>query len=158
MALLPSDSSMKIPHASRPAPILGILLIDDNKHGLAARKSVLEDAGYSVTACAVPEDAVEHFAATLYHLVVTDYRMPNMNGVELIGKLREIRPAVPIVLLSGLVEVLGLNEQNTGADIVIAKTSTEVTHLVRAVNKLLNAPPARKPVRSHVRSQTAKTV
>src|SRR4051794_14689158 len=147
---------MKMPPAHSSIAAFRILLIDDNKHGLAARKSVLEDAGYFVTAFAVPEEALEHFAASAYHLVVTDYRMPNMNGVEVIRRMGELRPAVPVVMLSGVAEVLGLDEQNTGANVVIAKSATEINHLVRAANKLLHAEPTRKPVGSHTRPRMAK--
>jgi hypothetical protein len=48
-------------------------------------------------------------------------------------------------LISGFVDPLGLTEQSTGADEVIAKTSGEVIALTRAVARLLNRPAPRKP-------------
>ena len=125
-----------------------ILLIDDNRNGLLARKSVLTEQGYVVTACNLPEDAIKCFTHDCFDLVVTDYRMPQINGVQLILQLREIDAKVPIVLVSGMVDVLGLNEKNTGADAVIAKNSTEIQHMVRAVNRLLQRKITRKPVRA----------
>jgi CheY-like chemotaxis protein len=137
---------------SRVAPPR-VLLIDDNRNGLVARESVLSGEGYAVTALQCPAKALEVFTSELFDLVVTDYRMPVMNGTELIRKFREVRPATPIVLVSGMVDVLGLNEQNTGADAVVAKSAFEVSHMVRAVSRLLGKhAPARKPVRS----QTAR--
>lgn len=127
-------------------PVRRILLIDDNQNGLAARKSVLEAEGYVVTACNAPGEAIDHFAAGDYHLVVTDYRMPGMNGTEVIQALRTQRPDIRVVLVSGMVEVLGLNEQNTGADAVIAKNNTEVPNMVRTVSRLLRN--SRKPASS----------
>ena len=56
-------------------------------------------------------------------MVVTDYRMPRMNGVELIEKIRNVNPNARVILLSGFVDPLGLTEENTGADAVIAKSS-----------------------------------
>ena len=50
-----------------------------------------------------------------------------------------------IVMVSGFVDTLGLNEATTGADAVIQKSNNEVTHLVRAVNRLLRRKPAKKP-------------
>ena len=97
------------------------------------------------------------FTSELFDLVVTDYRMPGMNGAELIRKLREVRPATPIVLLSGMVDVLGLNEENTGADAVVAKNAFEVSHMVRAVTRLLGRhTPLRKPVRSQAARSAAR--
>jgi CheY-like chemotaxis protein len=137
---MPKQSEVASPEERR------ILLIDDNRNGLAARRSVLQAEGYAVTACNSPQDALNMFITGEFHLVITDYRMPGMNGTEVIQALRRLRPDVRVVLVSGMVEVLGLNEQNTGADAVIAKNSTEVPNMVRTVSRLLRIP--RKPAAS----------
>jgi hypothetical protein len=54
-------------------------------------------------------------------------------------------PALPIVLLSGFSEALGLAEASTGADVVLQKSANEVTHLIRAVNRLLRRKVTKKP-------------
>jgi CheY-like chemotaxis protein len=135
------------PHATKPR----VLLIDDNRHGLLARRSVLEEQGCVVTTCDCPETALAQFADLQFDLIVTDFRMPQIDGTELIREIRQQRPNVPVVLISGMVDVLGLNEQNTGADAVVAKNAFEVSHMVRAVNRLLHrtATP-KKPVRSQI--------
>jgi CheY-like chemotaxis protein len=143
-----------------PVAVPRVLLVDDSRNGLMARKSVLEAEGYTVTASNAPDEALALFNAAVFELVVTDYRMPGMNGAELIRAFRQVRPATPIVLVSSMVDVLGLNEQNTGADAVVAKNASEVSHMVRAVNRLLKRHAApRKPVRSQIgkRSVRAKT-
>jgi CheY-like chemotaxis protein len=127
-------------------PARRILLVDDNDNGLKARKSVLEAQGYAVTALSSPAEALERFSTEMFDLVITDYRMPGMNGTEVIQALRLQRPDVRVILVSGMVEVLGLNEQNTGADAVIAKNNTEVPNMVRAVTRLLRV--KRKPASS----------
>ena len=151
---------MRKPGNPLPAPMPRVLLIDDNRDGLLARKSVLEREGYSVTACDSPEAALETFANAEFELVITDFRMPQMTGIQLIQVMRAQRPAVPIVLISGMVDVLGLTEQNTGADAVVAKNASEVSHMVRAVNRLLHRCGApKKPIRSQLgrRGTRAKT-
>jgi CheY-like chemotaxis protein len=122
-----------------------ILLVDDNANGLAARKTVLEELGHKVLTATSGADALEQFAAHTIDLVVTDYKMPRMDGLELISRLREQSPTLPIVLLSGFSETLGLGESSTGADVVLQKSANEVSHLVRAVNRLLRRTPAKKP-------------
>lgn len=74
--------------------------------------------------------------------------MPSMNGVELIAEFRKSRASVPVVLVSGMVEVLGLTEANTGADAVVAKNANEVSHMVRAVNRLVQKAAPKKPAGS----------
>ena len=119
-----------------------ILLVDDNFNGLSARKSVLEELGHRIAAVSSGAEALEVFAAQKFDLVVTDYKMPRMDGLELIKRLRKQAPAVPVVLVSGYVDTLGLNEASTGADVVIQKSANEVTHLVRSVGRLLRRKPA----------------
>jgi CheY-like chemotaxis protein len=133
-----------------------ILLVDDNPHGLIARRTVLEELGYVIYTVAGGEDALRLLASQKVDLVITDFRMPNMDGVELITHLRQVRMDLPIILLSGFVEPLGLTEQSTGADIVLSKSAGEVGLLIRSVRRLLNHPPVRKPVESEGISHTKK--
>jgi tRNA A37 methylthiotransferase MiaB len=65
----------------------------------------------------------------------------------LIRRLREVKPGVGIILLSGCVASHGLDENSTGADVVLAKGPNEVAHLVRAVSRLLTKRAARRPPR-----------
>jgi ATP-dependent Lon protease len=121
-----------------------ILLVDDNKLGLSARKSVLEELGHRISTASNGVDALEQFATRKFDLVVTDYKMPRMDGLELIVGLRKASPELPVILISGFVDSLGLSEENTGADVVIQKSANEVSHLVRSVSRLLRRkkPPA----------------
>jgi CheY-like chemotaxis protein len=125
-----------------------ILLVDDNSHGLIARKAVLEELGYRVATARSGEEALEMCAACKFDLVVTDYKMPKMTGAELIQEIRKSDSQARIILLSGFVEPLGLDEKSTGADVVIAKSSGEVANLVRSVSRLLARRPEKKPAAS----------
>lgn len=124
-----------------------VLLVDDNKAGAPARRSALEELGLEVATVTSGADALEQFAATPFDLVVTDYKMPKMNGIELIAALRAERPNLLIVLLSGFAEAGGLTEASTGANVVLQKGHNECNQLVRTVNRLLfhRAGTARKP-------------
>jgi len=145
-ALLLSPTSLM--KASPTQAIPNILLIDDNRNGLIVRKQLLEEQGYHVVTATDGAEAFELYQPTLFDVVVTDYRMPRLNGIELIRCIRERDPQARIVLLSGVVEPLGLTEENTGADAVIAKTANEPAHLMRWVKRLLNRTARRKPARS----------
>jgi two-component system cell cycle response regulator len=133
--------------ASRPKSHTAprILLVDDNKSGLAARLSVLQEQGHCVTTATNGEDALERLGQNQFDLLVTDYRMPRMDGIELIRRVRTLHPGLPVILLSGYVEAVGLSESSTGADLVLTKSANEVTHLIRSVARLLRRKPARKP-------------
>jgi len=129
-----------------------VLLVDDNRHGLIVRKALLEEIGCCVTTAATPEEALALCEAQGFRIVITDYRMPCMNGAQLIQAIRRHTPNIRVILLSGFVETLGLTERSTGADMVLAKTANEATHLIRAVKRLLQPAPVRKPPVSHARA------
>jgi CheY-like chemotaxis protein len=122
-----------------------ILLVDDNRDGLLVRRSLLEELGYHVQIAPNGEEGLKLFNTVTFDVVVTDYRMPRMNGAELIQRMRKVNPNVRVILLSGFVEPLGLTEQSTGADAIIPKSSNEPAHLVRWVKRLINRAAVRKP-------------
>ena len=129
-----------------------ILLVDDNSMGLAARRSVLEELGHKVMTSGNAQEALELCGKQTFDVVVTDYKMPKMDGIELIERLRKQHSSVGVILISGFSDTLGLNEANTGADIVIQKSSNEVSHLIRSVHRLLRKKqqPAKKPAGSQL--------
>jgi|SRR5437588_9723343 len=115
-----------------------ILLVDDNPDGLLVRRSLLEELGYHVHIAVNGEEGLKIFKAARFDVVVTDLRMPLMDGRELIRHIRQLDPNARVIMLSGFVEPLGLTEQNTGADAVIGKSANEPAHLVRCVKRLVN--------------------
>jgi CheY-like chemotaxis protein len=133
-----------------------ILLVDDNKDGVIARRSVLEELGYQVVTASCGLDALSLHEQLNPDLVITDYRMSPMDGLELISQLRQRGFHNPIILLSGFAETLGMRSENTGADVVLQKSANEVANLVRHTKRLLmpkkpaGSQGPRKP--SHIRS------
>ena len=83
-----------------------ILLIDDEEQIVRMEKQMLERLGYQVTVRTSSIDALEAFRSDpeRFDLVITDMTMPNMTGIQLSIKLREIRPDIPIILCSGFSE------------------------------------------------------
>ena len=140
---------MKQRLAPSPTDSSCILLVDDNDHGLIARRALLQELGYSIATASSGEEGFALFSKEKFDLVITDYKMSEMNGLELIRLIRSANPSTRIILLSGYVDPLGLNEQTTGADVVISKTSGEVSNLVRSVTRLLSRRVPRKPPASH---------
>ena len=136
-----SVSAMK----TTPRDPYKILLVDDNRDGLLVRRTLLEELGHVVEIADSGDAALRLLAAGSYDVVVTDHRMPRMDGSELIKRVRAANPNARVILLSGFVEGMGLTEENTGADVVLMKSAHEGPHLLRAVKRLMNAPPKRKP-------------
>jgi CheY-like chemotaxis protein len=80
-----------------------ILFVDDESALCVAARMILERIGYKVTIHRDPFAALSEFQLRPqeFDLVVTDLTMPGMTGIELAGRMLEIRADVPIVLASG---------------------------------------------------------
>ncbi len=127
-----------------PAATASILLVDDNTHGLVARGLILKELGHTVVTATSGEEAWDLFQKNHFDIVVTDFRMGGMDGLQLIRLIRGTESPARIILLTGFVNCLGMPDAETGADEVIAKSSKEVQELLRAVRKLAHTPPRRQ--------------
>jgi CheY-like chemotaxis protein len=136
---------MKSSESAYPLGAPNILLVDDNRNGLIVRRALLEEVGCQVRVANCGEEALRLLAAAAADIVVTDYRMPRMDGAELIRRIRKHDPNTRIILLSGFVDPLGLTEESTGADVVLAKSANEPVQLVRSVKRLVSRNAPRKP-------------
>jgi CheY-like chemotaxis protein len=132
-----------------------VLLVDDNRHGLTARKLILAEQGFHVEVASSGEEAWEMFCRKPFDVVVTDYRMTGMNGVELIALIRGSDSPARTILLSAFAECLGMTERSTGADQILSKSGHEGQDLLRVIRKLTANPPRRRGPGSQTGSQGA---
>jgi len=78
-----------------------ILVIDDEKSIRNVLKDILTNEGYKVEQAADGEEGFEKFYATDFDVVLCDIKMPKMDGIEFLSKANEIKPEVPIIVISG---------------------------------------------------------
>jgi DNA-binding NtrC family response regulator len=78
-----------------------ILLIDDEKIALSNLSHVLEREGYQVTACMDGESGLAEMQTTEFDLVLTDLRMPGINGMDVLHHIHETTPEVPVIMITG---------------------------------------------------------
>ena len=98
-----------------------ILVVDDEQEITLVLRSGLTKHGYDVRVAGEGEAALELFQAWTPDLVVTDLSMPNMNGLKLCQRLREIS-SVPIIILSVKGdEATKVEALDTGADDYVTK-------------------------------------
>ncbi|HLK53314.1 MAG TPA: response regulator [Candidatus Angelobacter sp.] len=78
-----------------------ILFVDD--HEVLARLSceILEMQGYRAVSAFNGEDALRKFDQEDFDVLVTDFRMEGMNGVELARRVHEKHPQVPVIIVTG---------------------------------------------------------
>ena len=79
-----------------------ILVVDDSLAWLRFAEAILNACGYQVQTCDDPRDALSLLKENSqeFDLVITDLQMPCLDGIELAAELRNINPALPVVLTS----------------------------------------------------------
>lgn len=80
-----------------------ILLVDDEPQLLKLCEMIIHRLGHDVIAHSSSSEALEMFKdfPTHFDLIMTDYRMPEMNGAELCTEILKIMPDIPIIMCSG---------------------------------------------------------
>lgn len=78
-----------------------ILLIDDDKNTCIILSNILSDAGYKVICCKTGNNALEKFEKEHFHAVLVDYNLPDLNGMDLVRKLKQINNNSCIILITG---------------------------------------------------------
>jgi CheY-like chemotaxis protein len=114
-----------LPATSRP---LSILLVDDEEIVRTATAEMIRDLGHEVVEAAGGAEALASLAAGLrVDAVVTDYKMPRIDGAELSRRVNLARPGVPILIITGysgttedILELPRLSKPFTQADIASA--------------------------------------
>ena len=136
-----------------------ILCIDDNAHGLNARRVLLERKGHQVTVARSGPEGIQTFRREKADLVIADYFMPQMNGAEVVREIKRRAPSLPVILLSGYTETLALEEKVKEADCILSKGAREIPELLHAVARLLRKSAkksAKKPAKKPSASVRAK--
>lgn len=81
----------------RPKKI--ILCVDDNEQELSVLSFMLSTNGYRVISANNGQEAIGIFADNPVDLVLSDFSMPQMNGDQLVGRLKQISSHIPMILL-----------------------------------------------------------
>jgi CheY-like chemotaxis protein len=81
-----------------------ILCLDENETALRVRRLVLEQAGYRVLFATELAEGFYFFAADPVELVITEYLLRDGPAADVILRMKQLKPKVPIMLLSGAIE------------------------------------------------------
>ncbi|MDN5846388.1 MAG: response regulator [Candidatus Nitrosocosmicus sp.] len=82
-----------------------ILLVDDDKDILFTFKAIFQKEGYNVESFSNPLEALHHYSSKdpyFYDLIITDIRMPELNGIKLYSKIKILNPDAKVFFLSAL--------------------------------------------------------
>ena len=77
-----------------------ILIVDDEVSTTKLMQGFLQKKGYQIQITHDPEEALSLAKEEEFDLVITDYRMPKMTGLDLINKIREVDPVIPFIMIT----------------------------------------------------------
>jgi two-component system, OmpR family, response regulator CpxR len=111
-----------------------ILCVDDNEQALSVRKFMLETRGYRVLSAKTGEEALELFQIGPIDLVLSDLIMPQMDGNELIRRMKQLAPDLPMILISGTVKP---GERGNCADAFLPKGACTPVELLERIRIMI---------------------
>jgi CheY-like chemotaxis protein len=117
----------------RPKKI--ILCVDDNEQELSVLKFMLATNGYRVVTASNGREAIDIFSETPVDLVLTDHAMPQMDGCQLVERLKQIASHVPMILLGDPQRMGG---EMHAADALLAKKNCSPQELLERI-KIMSA-------------------
>jgi putative two-component system response regulator len=82
-----------------------LLVVDDDPYVLESIASLLQEYGYQVTTCRSGSDALERLKKTHFDVILTDIKMPEITGIELLQRIHTNNSLVPVILMTAFAEL-----------------------------------------------------
>jgi len=99
-----------------------ILIVDDDENIRKVLVTILEEEGYAVDSVDTAKKAIEATKKKFYNVALIDIRLPDMEGIELLTRMRETTPRIRKVIITGYPTLQNAVEAvNRGADAYIMK-------------------------------------
>jgi CheY-like chemotaxis protein len=138
----PADSSMVLKLVSKAVKTKDkhILVIDDDHDYRTVLKGVLHQAGFQVVEAGTGSQAMDQLRGARPALILLDLRMPDMDGFELLRRLREVDEwkSIPVIILSGAdltaQQVLEMNRQMID---YVRKSDLTVESITQSIKRVL---------------------
>ncbi|TDV72158.1 response regulator [Pseudomonas sp. LP_7_YM] len=100
------DSVEQTPQSKVGHPCLDILTVDDDALVLTSTVEMLKDMGHRVRPANSARAALDYLEQQHFDLIITDHAMPHMTGAQLVTRVREQHPDMPVILVSGYAEAV----------------------------------------------------
>ncbi len=141
------DASAEAKLLLTSAPPLGrgelVLLVDDEPSLLAVGRRRLEALGYNVRTAASPAEALSQLEDAHFRpaMLITDFSMPGMSGLELSATASRLRPQLPIVLLTGFIADIAPATLDAANVRVVLRKPITIMELAEACARMLGPAP-----------------
>ena len=118
-----------------------VLLVDDEMLILSGLQRVLSRSGYRVKTAADGREALEVFtkAPWSFDLVITDQTMPGIPGTELLKRIQEVRPDIPVILCAGMNDIIDEKTMKIAGIRELLVKPMDMSELKSAVGRILDS-------------------
>ena len=113
-----------------------ILVVDDNNLFRIVVSKMLSRLGYEVSSADSGENGLRIFLKNKFHIVLSDYEMPGMDGVALACNVKKSSPRTRVVIMTGAGKETVFSRESTAVDKVISKpfTLAEIDETIQNVS------------------------
>ena len=115
-----------------------VLVVDDDEDMRAALSEALARLGLSTETATDGEDGLRKVEADRFDLVISDIKMPNMGGIELLAKIKEVSPELPVIMMTayGSVETSVEAIRAGASDYILKPFSSDI--LENSISRILS--------------------
>lgn len=115
-----------------------ILIVDDEKGWLDLLSYELTDQGYDVVAVTNGEDAIRKSSGEIFDLIVSDFKMPKMDGIETLHSIRKVQPNSKLVLMTAYIFESKIQNELSSHNIICLTKPLIVGNLIPVIRNFLN--------------------
>jgi CheY-like chemotaxis protein len=81
-------------------PMVRIMIIDDDEEMRSLLKDFFEEEGFETDSASNGVDALRTLSKDHFDLVITDIRMPGLTGLDILPRIRRLKPEIPIIVMT----------------------------------------------------------
>lgn len=118
---------------------MNIMVVDDDAGSLRGMTMALHILGYRCEAFASPEAALHSFASQAYGAVISDLRMQPIDGIQLMLAIQAMKPATPVILVSGFADGKAMQEAFERGAAAFLEKPLDAMELAKVLDQVANA-------------------
>ena len=117
-----------------------IIIVDEEEELRENLQDLLEFKGYDVVTYTSGEEILDHFESVKADLVLLDFQLPGLNGIDVLIQIKEKMPSLPVALVTASSQPQTLEQASRyGVDRIVMKPYS-CQEILQAVNELLQSP------------------